>query len=272
MNDPTETSSFGRLLTSSIPKPQSPVTALHHYTTFDAVKEILRSHTLHLTHAAFSNDPSELSYGLNLIQDLFGEAGERAFSSYDFPSVLYYDTQPYVFCLSESEDMLSQWDRYAGRNGCCITFSHEISKLTSGDRLALAPVIYQEEDQRRYLAFLNEERQKPEYQGQNRLSTNLWFLLSVVFMKNIAFREEKEWRIVNVVQQEGFDAIEYRSGSRFLKPYVQIHCNPLPIAEIRIGPADDQDRLFRSVQHLTKTTRGYENVIVTKSALSLAPS
>ena len=272
MNDLTQIRSFGRLLASSIPKPRSTVLRLHHYTTFDAVKEILRSHTLHLTHAAFSNDLSELSYGLNLIENLLGEAGERAFSRHDFLSILHFDTQPYVFCLSETEDMLSQWDRYAGRNGCCITFDHEISKLTSGDRLALAPVIYHEEEQRRYLAFLNEERQKPEYRDQNRFSTNLYFLLSVVFLKNVAFSEEKEWRIVNIVQQDAFDAIEYRSGNRFLKPYVKIHCNPLPITEIRIGPADDQDRLFRSVQHLTKMTKGYENVFVTKSTISLAPS
>ena len=272
MNDATQIVSFGRLVTSGIPKPKSTVLRLHHYTTFDAVKEILRSHTLHLTHAAFSNDRSELIYGLNLIENLFTEASEEAFSREDFLSILHFHTQPYVFCLSEAEDMLSQWDRYAGRNGCCITFSHEISKLTSGDHLALAPIIYHEEEQRRYLAFLNEERQKPEYRGQNRFSTNLYFLLSVVFMKNIAFSEEKEWRIVNIVKQDAFDAIEYRSGSRFLKPYVERHCNPLPIAEISIGPADDQDRLFRSVQHLTKTTKGYENVIVTKSAISLAPS
>ena len=272
MNDATQILSFGRLLTSSIPKPQSTVLRLHHYTTFDAVKEILRSHTLHLTHAAFSNDPSELRYGLNLIENIFGEAGEKAFSRHDFLSILDFDTQPFVFCLSESEDMLSQWQMYAGHNGCCITFSHEISKLTRGDRWALAPVIYHEEEQRRYLTALNEERQKPEYRGQNRLSTNLYFLLSVVFLKNNAFSQEKEWRIVNIIQQDAVDAIEYRSGSRFLKPYVRLQCDPLPTTEIRIGPADDQDRLFRSVQHLTKMTSGYENVIVTKSPISLAPS
>jgi hypothetical protein len=272
MRDPAEIGSFGRLLTSSIPKSQPAVSRLHHYTSFDAAKEILRNHTLHLTHAAFSNDPTELSYGLTLMENMFGKAGKEAFSNHDFLSILYYNTQPYIFCLSESEDMLSQWDMYSGRNGCCITFSNEITTLTHGDRVALGPVIYEKEKQLQYLEFLSNARQTPAYREQDRLSTNLYFILSVIFLKSSAFSQEKEWRIVQIVQEESFDTIEYRSGSRFLKPYVKIQFQPLPITEIKIGPADDQDRLIRSMEHLIKMTKGYENVTVSRSSISLSPS
>ena len=271
MSDSTETDSFGRLLTASIPKPQTPVHRLHHYTSIDAAKEILRNHTLHLTHAAFSNDPTELSYGLDFMQNMFGDSGKRVFGNYDFLPILYYNTQPYIFSLSESEDMLSQWEMYSGRNGCCITFSNELTKLTVEDRVALAPVIYGEEEQRKYLEFLNSQRLKPEYRQQDRLSTNLYFILSVVFLKSIAFSQEKEWRIVRIVQEDSFDTINYRSGRRFLKPYVVIRCEPLPITEIKIGPADEQDRLLRSMEHLTKMTKGYENVAISRSTIRLSP-
>ena len=274
MSDSAETGSFGRLLTESIPKRQNSVYKLHHYTSFSAAKEILRSNTLHLSHAAFSNDPTELSYGLDVMQNIFGNSGKKVFGSYDFLSVLYNNTQPYIFSLSESDDMLSQWEMYSGRNGCCITFSNEISKLTEGDRIALAPVIYEEDKQRRYLEFLNSQRRKPEYREQDLFSTNLYFLLSTVFLKSPAWRQEREWRIVRIVQEESFTDIKYRIGSRFLKPYVCISCNPdpLPITEIKVGPADDQDRLLRSIEHLTKMTKGYEDVVISRSAIQLSPS
>ena len=273
MSESTDTGSFGRLLTESIPKPQAPVYWLHHYTSFDAVKEILRSHTLNLSHAAFTNDPTELSYGLNMIRDMFGDSGKKAFDNYDFPSILYNNTQPYIFSLSESEDMLSQWEMYAGRNGCCITFSNEISKLTKGDRVALRPVIYEEEDQQKYLKSLDEERKKPEHQ-KHKYSTYLYFLLSSVFLKSPAWSHEREWRIVRVVQKDSFADIKYRSGSRFLKPYVSISRKPepLPITQIRVGPADDQDRLLLSIEHLTKMTKGYEHVEVSRSSIRHSPS
>ena len=272
MTGATGTSSFGSLLTESIPKPVPRVSQLHHYTTFDAVKEILRSHTLDLTHAAFSNDPTELSYGLDLMQKVFGDSGKKVFGSYDFLSILCNDTQPYIFSLSESEDMLSQWEMYSGRNGCCITFSREITDLTDGDRIALAPVIYEEAKQRQYLEFLNDQRSKPEHR-KHRFSTNLYFLLSSVFLKSPAWSHEREWRIVKIVQEESFSDIKYRSGSRFLKPYVSLRSKleRLPITEIRVGPADDQDRLLRSIVHLTKMTKGYENVSVSKSSIKLTP-
>ena len=70
-----------------------------------------------------------------------------------FPSFDYH-TQPYIFCLSESENPLYQWEMYSGRNGCCITFSNEINKLKNGDRVALAPVIYEKKEQQEYLELL----------------------------------------------------------------------------------------------------------------------
>lgn len=273
MSDSLQIRTFGHLLTESIPKPQPPVSKLYHYTSFDAIKEMLGSHTVHLTHAAFLNDPTELSYGLGLMQNMFGEKGKAVFGSFDFLSSLHYTLQPYIFCLSETEDLLSQWEMYSGRNGCCITFGPEISRLTQGGDVALAPVMYEEETQNRYLENLNNQRKNPEYQQEEqKASTSLYFLLSVVFLKSFAFSHEKEWRIVRIVHQDSLKEIKYRSGSRFLKPYVSIRCEPLPITEIRIGPADDQDRLLRSVEHLTKMTEGYQHVAVTRSTIRVSPS
>ena len=271
MGESTDSGDFGRLLTESIPKRQTPVHSLHHYTSFDAVKEILRSHTLNLSHAAFCNDPTELSYGLDLLQKVLGDSGINVPGSEYFLPILCNNTQPYIFSLSESEDMLSQWEMYAGRNGCCITFSHEISKLTKGDRVALRHVIYEEEEQQQYLKLLSDQRRNPEYQ-KHKYSTYLYFLLSSVFLKSLDWRHEREWRIVKIVQKESFKEIKYRSGSRFLKPYVPIDCEPLPITKIMVGPADDQDRLLRSIEHLTKMTKGYEHVEVSRSSIRHSPS
>ncbi len=163
---------------------------------------------------------------------------------------------------------------YSGRNGCCITFSHEITKPTEGDRVALAPVIYEREKQEQHLEILNDQRRKPEYREQDRYSANLHFLLNTVFLKSPAWIQEREWRIVKIIQEESFADINYRSGSRFLKPYVSISRKPepLPITQIMAGPADDQDRLLHSIEHLTKMTKGYEDVEVSRSSIRLSPS
>ena len=39
-----------------------------------------------------------------------------------------------------------------------------------------------------------------------------------------------------------------------------------------LGPADDQDRLVQSIEHLTKMTEGYEDVEIKKSAIEVSPS
>ena len=273
MGDSTENTSFARLVIESIPKPDPRPSKLHHYTNFNTAKEILLSNTLHLSHAAFSNDPTELSHGLDVMKKIFGESAQGAFDTDLFLSHLYYRTQPYIFCLSESEDMLSQWEMYSGRNGCCITFNNnEINRLTEEPYVGLAPVIYEEAEQLKYLEGLNTQRRQPEYSEQEQSSNNLYFFVSTVFLKNPAWSHEKEWRIVKIIQEESFSDIQYRSGSRFLKPYVRLSCEPLPITEIRVGPADDQDRLVRSMEHLVKMTKGYEDVAISRSTVRVSPS
>ena len=273
MGDSTENTSFARLVIESIPKPEPRPSKLHHYTSFNTAKEILLSNTLHLSHAAFSNDPTELGHGLDVMKKMFGESTQGGFDTDLFLSHLYYKTQPYIFCLSESEDMLSQWEMYSGRNGCCITFNNnEINSLTEEPYVGLAPVIYEEAEQLKYLEGLNTQRRQPEYSEQEQSSNNLYFFVSTVFLKNPAWSHEKEWRIVKIIQEESFSDIQYRSGSRFLKPYIRLFCEPLPITEIRVGPADDQDRLVRSMEHLVKMTKGYEDVAISRSTVRVSPS
>ena len=77
---------------------------------------------------------------------------------------------------------------------------------------------------------------------------------------------------MKIVQQESRESINYKSGSRFLKPYVSIRHEPLPIKNITIGPSDDQDRLAQSMEHLTKMKDGYANVIIEKSDIAYSPA
>ncbi len=271
MSDSVSKGSFAPLL--SYRKRQFPESGLHHYTSFDAVKEILVSHTLHLTHAAFTSDPTELRYGLQIIDEMRRNKSVKDVSLTEkLLPLMYYHFQPYVFCLSESEDLLTQWEMYSGRNGCCITFDDGITALTSSGYEGLRSVIYKEEEQLKYAKYLNHERHKPEHRTQGNVDVNAWFMLSVVFSKNPVFSHENEWRIVNIVQQESRDSVSCKSGSRFLKPYVRICHKPLPVKKITVGPADEQDRLVQSIKHLTKMTESYENVVIRKSAIEVSPS
>src|SRR5260370_25153566 len=129
-----------------------------HYTTAAGLEGVVREAKLRATNFSFMNDPSELQYGRDLIQDVVSERlngaarDEAAFLEYvgiNFTSEMLAEV--YVCCFTKLEDDLSQWRAYGGtatERYAIGLDSEEIQSLTFRDPAAiLAHVRYKPETQ-----------------------------------------------------------------------------------------------------------------------------
>ena len=238
---------------------------LYHYTSLDAVINIISTNKLWLSHSGFCNDLYEINYGLQQMGEAAKNGENRLISKLFEPSsvreLILYRYQPYIFCLSRHRDHLPQWQAYAERNGCCITFGEGIGGIhvdapmiggaTSG-RPGLRPVIYEPDRQAECAKELYDEISKEADRltitGVHDLINNEFgipilnvLLRCAVLFKNPSFRHEGECRLINFVnvidpssfQEDPSDSsttladvsphspIRYRSTGRFAKPYVE---------------------------------------------------
>ena len=253
---------------------------IHHYTNFDAATKIVSASTLWLSHASFCNDPTELDYGLNIMRDAAEELNVEfvlGLIRKARDNLLYGKIQPFIFCLCRAEDDLMQWEMYAGRNGCCITFGKGIDNLCFEGPPAegtLGSVIYETNVQKSLAKELCKQLDRHSHcAGEPEFQLQAWVTLinCAVFLKDPVFMHENEWRIVYLGGQANSSAIRYRAGNRFAKPYVEGSHQKLPIKSITIGPSDDQERLIMSMKHLT-LMKGYQGVEIKASRIRFSPS
>jgi len=130
-------------------EPENPPPHLFHYTTGEGLEGITRSNLVWASHSQFLNDKSEPKAAQEVLKEAINEIGktcpadsvtgrslasfwERAIALLDVSSprspglVLYPDPVPelYVFCLSQPEDLLSQWRSYSKQaSGYALGFS-----------------------------------------------------------------------------------------------------------------------------------------------------
>lgn len=190
---------------------------LYHYCSVDAFYNILKTHSLWLTHAREMNDALEDVYfrkPLNKALQLFDDKSEseKKLLRIIVDSYLQRVDFPYVTCFSRDNDTLSQWRAYAddGR-GVVIGFDlgampHvDLMMNKHGERDSLPVMIdevcYTGEDNevefmRKILSacLLNYEKSKSEKmviaQGINALNK------MSIFTKSEGFAEENEVRLV----------------------------------------------------------------------------
>lgn len=198
----------------------------------------------------------EIRKALHLIEDLFDGLG---------------------FCLSEKPDLLSQWRGYADDGqGLSIGFSKNYleelrkSNENSGANFIIDKVLYDPAEQEAALkptydevmrfvesnnlkkpkvnALLSslKELQQREDEYQEAIGTiTTSLLLSTVFqihmLKNEAFAEEVEWRLVSYLSKNknAGDSINFRAAGNKLIPYREFKLKQLSIkaiSEVYIGP------------------------------------
>ena len=257
---------------------------LYHYTTIQDLKGILSSRSIWCSHISTLNDPSELHYGRDFVQSKLKEAIEqerddriRSFlndlamytSSYD--RSLFHT---YVACFCEFDNLLSQWRGYSDPDGgynlgftfsSDTKFSHDPSRLSDHSHVILRKVIYDEQIRNEVVSeyitaitdaarsalerMSTEDGSVPREWATQAAMESVNILLDMILtLKNPAFHEEREWRLINAMRgNHKPELLRFREGKNSLIPFLPTYIfnevtgtREFPLDSIRFGPMLDE--------------------------------
>jgi hypothetical protein len=271
---------------------------LFHFSDSQGLMGILTSHKVWASNADFLNDSSEPSYALEIIKRAFeevtsklhsGSTIERALAGFWKSAMKEYETlgpHIYIFCLSEHDDLLSQWRSYGAYGaGYAMAFDgpelNDLLKASEGQYLLR--VIYEEKQQKEeakrifgQIVSIVEKAEKehgrvhlnsefaPRIDSRIRTAALAEIIRLRAKFKTSAFSEEGEWRLAQFVHPHvSKPPIKFQAGAKLVKPYLEVifDRNILPICEVTIGPTLSPDLSKRSVDLLLKKC-GYSNTSV----------
>lgn len=232
---------------------------LYHYTTREGLVGILSSGTAWATSIRFLNDASEYTYAqsrfVEMLREIQGQVPPLHEEELEETIRQLSGLTPhlFVFCLSRKGDLLSQWRAYGQPgNGYSIGFdAPAVDGIIRQRRgMQLAAVSYDPRQQRDLLNRVGNEAFRRSRSGSDdprafRKALCDIFLDVAPIIKDSAFTEEDEWRLVLRLDGAGSPQIKVRAGRSTLVLYVPIKLGtkdrPLPIREIVIGPNPHRD-------------------------------
>ena len=249
---------------------------LYHYCSTETFVSIVTSRTIRLSSLTLSNDSQEGAVIRDVLLKLANESEINPYALQRLEKQLrsaYEFFDGLGFCLSEREDLLSQWRGYAddGR-GVCIGFNSQyLEKLgkTRKDRdekhYQLRKLIYDQDGQREIAAEYIEDIKKLLDQGAFKSTLGsilvpmdderrekitkateagyfaiLRVMLRMFEIKNPAFYEEQEWRLISFSTTQ-LDELEtkFRACSDKIVPYLEVKIEELdlnPVGRVILGP------------------------------------
>ncbi|MFT0137247.1 DUF2971 domain-containing protein [Alcanivoracaceae bacterium MT1] len=187
---------------------------LYHYCSIDSFFNILRTKNIRLTDTLGMNDSREGRWADLIINPLI--SNEELFSSVEqgreFLNAYHLSKpSPFIFCFSEHPDILSQWRAYSNDGtGVCIGFSSNFfppsnpfapTNAAPKKNTRLEQVLYVPEDTHLIKELLKkfkiweESQEVPPPTPHGFLGMYAASLSAVI--KNPAFYEEKEWRLIH---------------------------------------------------------------------------
>ncbi|RJP64797.1 MAG: DUF2971 domain-containing protein [Ignavibacteriales bacterium] len=255
---------------------------LYHYTTLEGFKGIINNRSIRCSEIHTMNDPSELKYGKELfescITDLIKENEKHyiieileQLKSYIEYLQLPHFRRHFIACFCKKDNLLSQWRGYALKGGgynIGISFDSstcicpEIDNIDDVKPLHLRKIIYNQEDQKKIIETYIRDLIKSiiiavESDGfildasiNSKIAlyaSNLLFDM-MLSMKNYAFHEEEEWRLIRLLRSdESHKLYKFNEINNELIPYLDTYIykkneNELvfPLNSIRFGPTLDK--------------------------------
>jgi len=237
-----------------------PRTTLYHYTTAAGIYGIVTDKALRATQLQYLNDSSEFMHGLAIAREtcryFLREAHPEdriAFLKDLLQSLDSWDTgaRTFVFSFTEEGDSLAQWRAYCSQGGHSLGFDPElVFSLGQKGGWSLLPCVYDVSKQERLFEDLV-RRTMHEFDAHKALvhSKDTPQLYAIRFqydafrlaasMKNAAFAEEKEWRLIGGPFPPGPASCWYVRGT-LLVPGHKLKVDALAFVEIITGPSRDQ--------------------------------
>jgi hypothetical protein len=270
---------------------------INHYTDLYGLFGIIEEGGFWLSDHRFLNDMEEFENGRKLTISILSKMVKKQ-RHHNFAEVLektieeinLLNEKPYYLCsFSKKPDSLNQWRAY-GKNGhgVSITF-HNTQNLPSSHffmmpMLSVEKVVY--DDRQKLINLVRTIRRYrfeffKDIQYGNEIDLDDWpsalsSSLSVQFInfKNPEYSSEEEIRLVSSKDSlKFFKEINHRISEDRIIPYISTakiydeeKRNNLPIKEIRVGPAANQDLTISSIKEYLNN-KGYSGVNVIKSKI-----
>jgi hypothetical protein len=238
---------------------------------------IVDSRAVWASHIYYLNDSKEILHACEVLGRLLtknenaADAVEQEFTSQfrDWLDSFRRDAfHLFVFSLSEEPSLLSQWRSYTPHGkGVSLGFSATaLNHVLSRPGFRIARCLYAESEHEELMSSLLEKLLITFRQQQPRLDTtkahpsqkyhpflegfrsHLLQVLAIV--KDSAFREEKEWRVVSPYFPKYTVAdVKFREGASMLLPYTELK---LPadgnlFEEVILGPSQDVNLSFSAL-------------------------
>lgn len=248
---------------------------LYYYCTSSTFLSIIKNSALWLTSISLSNDRMEGNWAIDLYLGLFKSADRSGFVGARAMLQGMIDSRVALgMCFSSERDLLSQWRGYAdGGRGICIAF--DVNRLKASialqreafPKLRLRKVSYArtlapetvKEIRGEFGAQIEQARMSGEG-GHISMSKNYengghdreTSVISGFFtIKNPAFKEEQEWRLLLVDYPSSVKALKFRQSNGLISPYIEIPIELGVISSVSLGPLHptperDIERLLKS--------------------------
>ena len=223
-----------------------PPELLYHYTTAAGCVGILSLKQIWATNSAFFNDATEHKHAIDLAKnqlhnllhnnihykDKWTPAERRLIEEMHHHAAAGGIGQFYVISFSQERDLLSQWRAYCGDSGgYSIGFpSLQLINMARNQNFMLTKCIYDHNEISRitvellmtFVSIFNARREtEDEKQLIQNLSVEYGRILARIgaIMKNPAFSEEQEWRLISWQLAGNHPSIDYRGSSKGIIPY-----------------------------------------------------
>lgn len=243
-----------------------------HYTSQSGILGIIGTQLIRASNIKFLNDEQEFLHALELIKEIIPTSNIKSdspefdvYSEYikaiekKLKSLDQYTTESiYTFSLSKELDLLSQWRGYCPQNnGYCLVMN--VNKIFTDIKNQyknshLVECVYDKKEKDKALKkLLNDywyKYRKNESANEkltviNELSEEIALLAS--HFKHPSFSEEKEWRIVVILESAADKEIKFREGFSSLIPFIELKIDRDNISLVKIGPTSSKSLASRAL-------------------------
>ncbi len=262
--------------------------SLYHYTNMDGLLGISHSGKIWASDIEYLNDEAEFNRPNKQFTSLIKKAVSRIDHADLHEALKDYFTRPgilkthsvYAISFCQEPDSLNMWRGYGAHYGYNIGYAYSdlTETLAFSDNVFLAPCLYYENVKQlgRILQdiwykvveemisrFSNKEKLESFY---NEITKIILIICST--LKDIAFKDEKEWRLI--ILKESIDAtIKFRKGNSMLIPYLDYPLEKdMPLwREITIGPTPNKGLAKNSISKMCKSKGNDCFISVSKTPL-----
>lgn len=247
---------------------------LHHYTSGTSLLRIIESDSIWATQIHYLNDAKEFSHAIEIAKvalhstkrDTTDSTGASLCDALIESLETIAQLSFYVTCFSEVEDSLSQWRGYCppGFGYSLGLFGDELRKIARPQGFELVKCVYDPTQQKQVIEAWVEHalqtlrqtlpsgvspKTHVEQSGRPFLSK---FVAFGPVLKNAAFQNEDEWRLVGLIPSTDL-RVHLRPGRSMLVPYVPIQLgltsNKSLVWNIRVGPTPNMTLATNAATH-----------------------